>query len=134
MRVDARIPIVHIERLRCAAREVGCTGLLAFIELEQRAFYGRKRVGGPASLRGPDVDDSDSELQAALDELCDTLEARYADRELKIASIVDEDDEDCTFFPRFAIYMAETIPTLRPAIRDLIDRHLGEVARARLNA
>ena len=134
MRVDARVPIIHIERLRCAAREAGCTGLLAFIELERLAFFERKRIGESVSLRGPDVDDSDPVLQAALDELCGVLETRYAEQELKIASIVDEDDEDCTFFPRVAVYVAETIPTLRPAIRDVIDRHFGEVARSRLNA
>ena len=134
MRVDVRVPIIHIERLRCAAREAGCTGLLAFIELERRTFFERKRTDGSLRLQGPDVDDCDPVLQAALDELFSVLETRYAEQELRIASIIDEDDEDCTFFPRVAVYIAETIPTLRPAIRDVIDRHFGEVVRSRLYA
>ncbi|MBI5645044.1 hypothetical protein HY970_03000 [Candidatus Kaiserbacteria bacterium] len=131
---QSEIPPVHLARLRRQAEEAGCSGLLACINQISKAFLARKQM---VFEELPDVrimaTDETSELKVAWKELCATVETRYSEHERRIeAESADEDDDDCTAIPRMFVYMAETVPTLRPEIRMPLDRFFGEMAREQL--
>src|SRR3989344_6446467 len=115
MKVDKRIPLVHIERLQRPAQESGCEGLLAYMAEMRKMFRERKRRRISEPTRPTSSETSITPLlEAAWTEMCDAMEAKYKEREEEFDAEYNTviHGDDCTGIYRFYVYMLEIVPTL----------------------
>ncbi len=128
-----RIPLIHLGRMRHAAVQADCEGLLAWIDIFKSEFYERKREGlseneTRAFLMQAGVAAGEEEaVDEALDKLNDAIHAKYPlEEESNDDSSLSEDD--FTAIPRYFLHMAELLPQQPSEIRMPIDRFLAKMA------
>ncbi len=133
MKVNTRVPLVHLGRIRQHARVAGCQGTLAFVEGLRKVFLERKQPSKNIPLLPFFVvpEYPDPVFGPAWEELCDVVIAAYGEEEerLEISLSLDDEDDDLSVFFRFFLHVVETIPTLRPEVRDTLDQYFGQAAR-----